>query len=172
MSDSYENYDQHSHEEQNQENPMEYQNHDHSQDQGLDSSEPQATPEADPDALQALWLAAAQEAPTVEDLELAELELQEAEKALTEKRETYQLGVLERARVFGRGQVSEELTVSRKALATWEAELAPEGDDLSSYYEELKKNQEREERRAQKAAERAAQEAANLQRLLDRISNR
>lgn len=119
-----------------------------------------------------LWLAAAQEAPTVEDLQLSSLELEEAERNLAEQRRAHQLAILQRVRVFGRGEVADALEISRKALAGWEAELQPEGDDLSGFYEELKKNREREARRAQRAAEKAAQQAASMERLLERIRNR
>lgn len=124
------------------------------------------------DELQALWLEAAQDAPTTDDLELAKMEIQEAEELLQAQTREYKLGLLKRARVFGRGTVADEMEISRKALATWEVELQPEGDDLSHYYEQLKKNQEREARRAQRAAERAAQETAAIERLLERVRNR
>lgn len=171
MSDNYDNHEANN----SEENPMD----DQTQTQegangyeGLAFADDQATPEVDADALQELWLAAAQEAPTVEDLELSKLDLEEAEQKLEAQRKDHQLAVLERVRVFGRGEVADALEISRKALATWEAELQPEGDDLSGFYEELKKNREREARRAQRAAEKAAQQAASMERLLDRIRNR
>lgn len=119
-----------------------------------------------------LWVAAAQAAPSVEDLEFSKMELEEAEQKLEEQRRDHQLAVISRVYVYGRAAVSKQLDLSRKALAVWEATLSPEGEDLSGYYEELRRNQEREARRAERAAQKAAEEAASLQRILDKINNR
>lgn len=120
----------------------------------------------------AKWQAAAEAAPTNEDMrDLAEA-ITAAEELVEEAHRNYRVAAVRKATIWGWSAIAKDLGVSPKMLHTWHQRYCPELEDLSSIPQREKARTEAAERKIQARAEKAAREAAEMERLAAKLKDK
>lgn len=113
------------------------------------------------------WEAAASAAPSLDDIEAAKSQVEEAQEMLNQAQDDYRRAVVARASVFGFGQMAETVGQSVKMLRSW-AKAYPETEDLSGVpLRELKRENARIAKLEKRMAERE-REAEILAKLIEK----